>query len=129
MSPYSNALMTETVESDIDDTLGGRLVSARESVGLTTAQLARRLGVKSATLQNWESDRSEPRSNKLFMLAGLLNVSPTWLINGVGEAPSQLEPDGNLMALRDQLSELHEQSQRLTQSIEHTLAQLERKSG
>ena len=45
------------------DTLGGRIVHARELQDLTTAQLARRVGVKTATLHEWETDRSEPRSS------------------------------------------------------------------
>ena len=32
------------------DTLGGRLARAREAAGMSTAQLARRLGVKTSTL-------------------------------------------------------------------------------
>ncbi len=71
-----------------DDTLGGRLSRAREACGMTTAQLARRLGIKTATLQSWESDRSEPRANRLATIAGLLNVSLSWLIHGVGDAPN-----------------------------------------
>jgi transcriptional regulator with XRE-family HTH domain len=54
---------------------------------LTTSQLARRLGIKTETLHDWETDRSEPRSNRLLTLAGVLNVSPTWLLTGAGEAP------------------------------------------
>jgi transcriptional regulator with XRE-family HTH domain len=69
------------------DTLGGRIVYAREAQELTTSQLARRLGIKTETLHDWETDRSEPRSNRLLTLAGVLNVSPTWLLTGAGEAP------------------------------------------
>ncbi|MBO6639440.1 MAG: helix-turn-helix domain-containing protein [Roseitalea sp.] len=110
----------------MNDTLGGRIVSARETAGLTTAQLARRLGVKSATLQNWESDRSEPRSNKLFMLAGLLNVSPTWLINGLGESPGETLPARTEVTIaREQLVELRGQIEKLTGSIDQVLARLD----
>ena len=69
------------------DTLGGRILRAREAYGVNTAQLARRSGVKSATIAAWESDRSEPRANRLTMLAGVLGVSPAWLLHGVGSAP------------------------------------------
>ncbi len=48
-------------------------------------QLAKRLGVRHSTLRGWEDDVSEPRANRLSMLAGLLNVSMMWLINGEGE--------------------------------------------
>tara|TARA_R110002110_G_scaffold77667_16_gene204058 strand:+ start:3950 stop:4348 length:399 start_codon:yes stop_codon:yes gene_type:complete len=66
-------------------TFGDRLAAAREQTGITQGELAKRLGVRLATLRSWEDDHSEPRANRLSMLAGLLNVSMMWLINGEGE--------------------------------------------
>lgn len=63
-------------------TLADRLVEARNAKDLTTAQLARRVGVKTGTLRNWESGASEPRPNRLAMLAGVLDVSILWLLEG-----------------------------------------------
>lgn len=57
------------------------------------AQAARRLGVKTATWQGWENDRAEPRSNKLTLIAGSLGVTPTWLLTGYGEGPSEALDD------------------------------------
>ena len=125
MSPFAQGAAAQATQADMDDTLGGRIVSAREAAGLSTAQLARRLGVKSATLQNWETDRSEPRSNKLFMLAGLLNVSPTWLMNGLGEAPSEeTAVVVDRTALREHLVDMRNQIDRLGESIDSALARI-----
>lgn len=66
-------------------TFGDRVAAAREMSEMTQAQLARRLGVRVATLRAWEDDMSEPRANRLSIMAGLLNVSMMWLINGQGE--------------------------------------------
>ncbi|MAY32860.1 MAG: helix-turn-helix domain-containing protein [Rhodovulum sp.] len=66
-------------------TFGDRLVGAREAMGMSQADLARRLGVKLKTVGAWEQDLSEPRANKLQMLAGVLNVSIMWLLNGEGD--------------------------------------------
>lgn len=66
-------------------TFGDRLSLAREAQNLTQEQLASRLGLRASTLENWECDRSEPRANKLQMLAGFLNVSMVWLLTGEGE--------------------------------------------
>ena len=90
-------------------TFGDRVAAARETADMTQAVLAKRLGVRVATLRSWEDDLSEPRANRLSILAGLLNVSMMWLINGEGEgidAPEQslaLAPDANtlLVELRD----------------------------
>jgi len=69
-----------------DTTLGGRVFQAREAAGMTVAQVINRLGVRKATYMAWEADRSEPRANKLVALAGILNVSPTYLLSGLGRA-------------------------------------------
>jgi transcriptional regulator with XRE-family HTH domain len=66
-------------------TFGDRLAAAREQASMTQEVLAKRLGVRNKTIRAWEDDMSEPRANRLSMLAGLLNVSIMWLINGEGE--------------------------------------------
>ena len=72
-------------------TFGDRLAGAREAQGLTQKELAKRLGVKLATLRNWEEDLAEPRANKLQMLSGLLSVSLSWLLTGEGDG---VDPPG-----------------------------------
>ena len=72
-----------------DTTLGGRLFQARETASMTVTQVINRLGVRKATYMAWEADRSEPRANKLVALAGILNVSPTYLLSGLGRATPQ----------------------------------------
>lgn len=66
-------------------TFGDRLAGAREAAGMNQAELARRLGVKKSTIADWENDLSEPRANRLSMMAGMVNVSIKWLLTGEGE--------------------------------------------
>lgn len=68
-------------------TFGDRLAAAREALGLSPEQLAWRLGVRRSTIATWEDDRAEPRSNRMQMLAGILNVSLVWLMTGEGDGP------------------------------------------
>ncbi|ETX14874.1 XRE family transcriptional regulator [Roseivivax halodurans JCM 10272] len=75
-------------------TFGDRLAAAREAAGMTSEELAKRLGVKHATMQAWEADRSEPRANRLQMLSGILNVSIMWLLNGEGDGLSAPSDEG-----------------------------------
>ncbi len=106
------------------DTLGGRISRARDALNLTTSQLARRLGVKSETVAAWESDRSEPRANRLTMLAGVMGVSPTWLLNGVGDAPQDNQVHSEMHLLEMQLTRLKEnqaEAQKLIASIDAEL--------
>lgn len=94
-------------------TFGDRLAAAREAAGMTQETLAKRLGIKHKTLQSWEDDISEPRANRLNMLAGVLNISIVWMLTGEGEGlpdpgeDDMLTPDVNailteIRALRGQ---------------------------
>ena len=71
--------------SEAAATFGDRLTLAREAQGMGQEELARRLGIRLQTLRNWEDDRSEPRANRLQMLAGVLAVSMVWLLTGEGD--------------------------------------------
>ena len=64
--------------------------------GLSRRQVSRLLGVKASTVANWERDRTEPRSNKLLTLAGILNVSMTWLLIGE-QAGAEATPGSALL--------------------------------
>ncbi len=111
-------------------TMGGRIQKAREARGLTISQLARRTGVLSKTLHNWETDRSEPRANKLQLLAGVLSIPPLWLLNGEG-SPLELsvmvntDETANLQGKVDRLLDLHQQSSRLMFEIQSEVMRLQ----
>ena len=112
-----------------------RSAAAREGAGLSQKDLAKRLGVKLKTVVGWENDISEPRANRLQMLAGLLNVSLMWLLNGEGEGvdPPGGEPvlardaraillemrdlRGDIDAAADRLARLEKQMRRYLESI------------
>ena len=82
-------------------TFGDRLSAAIEKSGMTQKLVAKRLGIKLVTLKSWEQDISEPRANRLSMLAGLLGVSVMWLLHGEGDGvehsdkENQVSPDIN----------------------------------
>ncbi|MBE0454174.1 helix-turn-helix domain-containing protein [Roseovarius autotrophicus] len=131
--------MTETTEHWFDPdatTFGDRITGARERAGMTQSDLAKRLGVKLKTLKGWEDDLSEPRANKLSMMAGLLNVSLLWLLSGEGEGPDapstgDLSPDisGMLTEMRDIRTRLVTSTDRLAR-LEKTLrAKLKEEAG
>jgi phage repressor protein C with HTH and peptisase S24 domain len=60
-------------------------------------------------VHNWETDRSAPRSNRLLTLAGMLNVSPTWLLTGIGESPLDAVTATELMQMRAVVERLRQQ--------------------
>ena len=49
-------------------------------------------------MRGWEDDLSEPRANKLQMVAGILNVSLTWLLNGEGDGVAGPDDESHVPA-------------------------------
>ena len=118
--------LTEDKEhSGSEDTLGGRIVYAREAQDLTTSQLARRMGIKTETLQEWETDRAEPRSNRLLTLAGMLNVSPTRLLTGAGESPVDALTETEMMHIRESIERMREQVLAVADELEQLRKRLD----
>lgn len=117
-------------------TFGDRVAGAREAAGLTQPELARRLGVKTKTLRDWENDISEPRANKLQMLSGLLSVSLMWLLNGEGEGIAAPLADaaattalhevlGEVKTLQDELNRAQAQVARIEKRLSALVANQE----
>jgi transcriptional regulator with XRE-family HTH domain len=107
------------------DTLGGRIVNAREAHDLTTSQLAQRMGIETETLNEWETDRAEPRSERLLTLAGMLDVRPTWLLTGAGEGPSDPVSEAEMTNIRDSVDSMREQVLTLADELEQLQQRLE----
>lgn len=68
--------------NQVPDPMGPRIAIARENMGMSVDELAAHLGVTPASVAAWESDQRTPRANRLQMLAGILNVSLAWLLEG-----------------------------------------------
>ncbi len=105
-------------------TIGSRLIAARERAGFTVAQLARRLGVQTRTLSAWERDQSEPRSNRLLMLAGMLGVSATWLLQGIGEGIEEHSHDTDIERIRTDIADLRGAAERMIEALDTIDARL-----
>lgn len=112
------------------DTLGGRIWRARDALGLSLEELASRIGLPEGAVSGWERDHAEPDTKALFMLAGVLSVSPSWLIAGIGEAPAEPASDELLHPLLRQLQEvhqLHDQTGKAIAALEAEVAKLIKK--
>ncbi len=88
-------------------TFGGRLQAARNAKGLSIARLGEKLGVEAAKVEIWESDKDAPRSNRIQMLSGLLNVSIVWLLTGESNGTTHVaETHARPTIINDTLGEI-----------------------
>jgi phage repressor protein C with HTH and peptisase S24 domain len=76
-------------------------------------------------LQEWETDRAEARSNRLLTLAGMLNVSPTWLLTGAGESPVDALTETEMMHIRESVERMREQVLAVADELEQLRKRLD----
>lgn len=106
--------------SNQNATFGDRVAAAREAQGLSQEDLAHKLGVKLKTIHGWEDDISEPRANKLVLLAGVLNVSMRWLLTAEGEGLEAPEDEVELTGdMRDLMIELRRTKAEFARLTDH----------
>lgn len=115
--------------SNDNATFGDRVAAARESLGLTQTEFAKKLGVKLKTVRGWEDDVDEPRANRLSMMAGMLNVSMRWLLTGEGEGLGAPEGEVELSGdVKDLLLDLRRTKAEFSRLTDH-LGLLEKRLG
>ena len=99
--------------------MGGRLRTARRSVGLTQKQLAEELGVEAITVSRWERGVTAPSLVRLRRVAELTETTVSDLVRSPDAATAHAV---ELAALREELAETRE----LVNRVARTLDQLAR---
>ena len=107
------------------DTLGGRISLARETKAISIEKAAERLGVLPSSWNAWECDRDVPRANRLTMMAGVLGVSPSWLLAGVGEGPMEQASDSDRQDLRQAIRRMAEDVEALDRRMRQLSSRIE----
>lgn len=108
------------------DTLGGRISLARDAKAISVEEAARRLGVLASSWNAWERDRAVPRANRLTMMAGVLGVSPSWLLTGRGKGPLDETADSDRADLRPEILEMLAEAKALNERLLRLTLRLER---
>ena len=97
----------------VGNTVGARIKQAREIQKWSIEDLAQRIGVTRETIEAWETGERDPRANRIMILAGILNVSAHWLLDGTGDSPEvrDIEPidaaRGQMEAVKTKMIELN----------------------
>ena len=120
--PIRNLPTNVLSSGDEEMTLGGRIHHSRTQAGMSLQMLANLAGVKASTLKAWETDRSEPRVNKLVAMSGILGVSPTYFIAeegnaGKGVSSTRGRQDKIISLLAEEISQLNEDQKAINQCL------------
>ncbi|NBA56471.1 XRE family transcriptional regulator [Enterococcus hirae] len=71
-----------------NNVIGAQISLLRKKFGLTQEDLANKLGFSKQTISNWETGLKTPRMGAIQKIADLFNVSKSFIIEGIEEAPS-----------------------------------------
>jgi len=120
--PIRNLPTNVLSSGDEEMTLGGRILHSRTQAGMSLQMLANLAGVKASTLKAWETDRSEPRVNKLVAMSGILGVSPTYFIAeegnaGKGVSSTRGRQDKIISLLAEEIGQLNEDQKAINQRL------------
>ena len=120
--PIRNLPTNVLSSGDEEMTLGGRIHRSRTQAGMSLQMLANLAGVKASTLKAWETDRSEPRVNKLVAMSGILGVSPTYFIAeegnaGKGVSSTRGRQDKIISLLAEEIGQLNEDQKAINQRL------------
>lgn len=97
---------------------GERLKNARKASGMSQNMMASRLGVKSSTIDKWESGKEDPRANRLQMIASLLNVPLLWLLAGSQKVPDPTRGISDAQLLQQKIAEVNTRMSDLKASLD-----------
>ncbi len=95
--------------------VGGRLRTARRSVGLTQKQLAEELGVESITVSRWERGVTAPSLARLRRIAEITETTVSDLVRAPDAATAHAV---ELAALREELAETRELVNRVVRTLD-----------
>lgn len=82
--------------------IGERLKKARESKGLTQAELAALIGTTPAAISNYEQGRRQIPVDLLFKIAEVLDVSVFWLMGEISEMKPYEKPKLRQEAVKEE---------------------------
>lgn len=73
---------------NFDESFPRRVSMARNAIGLTQSELAKKVGIVPRQIAAYEGGEARPRINALHNLAAALGTTPEWLTSGIGDPPN-----------------------------------------
>lgn len=80
----------ELLTAEFLSSFASRLKEATTDAGLTMGAVSQKVGVARSSASAWYNGQNAPAHVKLLDLAKILNVTPEWLLFGIGEKDGQV---------------------------------------
>lgn len=98
------------------ETIGSRIIMARERAGLSQEELADLIHRSQRTMQAYEADETAPSTKPLRMMAEILNVTTDWIMEGEDATPLM----GDRVAVQELLESLDAKVDKILETLEES---------
>jgi transcriptional regulator with XRE-family HTH domain len=109
---------------------GARLVTARQELGLSQAQVAEKLGITQQSYGGWERRETALKPEHLLQLTAILNVTVDYLLGKETDRKRRGGPAGKARQVFERVSQLPRATQqRILANVEDALTAYEVRKG
>lgn len=70
-------------------TIGKRIFERLRQIDMTQKEFSEKTGINQSTISEWKKNNANPSSDKIMAICVALDVTPEWLLSGVGPAGSR----------------------------------------
>lgn len=67
-------------------TISERIFKRLKDLSMSQKEFAEKTGIQPSTISEWKKKKANPSSDKIMAICVALDVSPEWLLSGVGPA-------------------------------------------
>lgn len=65
-------------------TIGDRIFERLQQLNMSQKVFSENTGISQSTISEWKSKRTNPTSEKIMIICKVLEVTPEWLLSGIG---------------------------------------------
>ena len=67
-------------------TIGDRIFERLQQLNMSQKVFSENTGISQSTISEWKSKRTNPTSEKIMIICKVLEVTPEWLLSGIGSS-------------------------------------------
>lgn len=72
-------------------TISERIFKRLDSISMSQKEFSEKTGILQSTISEWKKKKTNPSSDKIMAICVALDVTPEWLLSGVGPAGGRMD--------------------------------------
>jgi len=72
-------------------TISERIFERLSTISMSQKEFSEKTGIQQSTISEWKKNKTNPSSDKIMAICVVLDVTPEWLLSGVGPAGGRMD--------------------------------------